>query len=305
MPRTARLRGPECTYHIIVRSISEVYLFNDNDDKERYLKTLKKYQDLFFFKLYAYCIMGSHAHFIIYSNGADISKIMHGVNQSYAQYYNLKHGRHGHLFQDRFKSKIIKDEGYLVGLSGYIHNNPQHMKNYAGRVEDYPYSSLGIYLGLRKDKWDMVDPSMVLNLFSKNVIYARREYMKFIPSCTDIDKLPEIEFENETADYWSQKSLIVRGFNPESIAEHISSRMGFDKITLSSKHCRNATVGRSLFAVFLRCYCDYKCRDICNFLGNITQARVSALCSKGIKLIQGDERYRNMMYGLIDRFKAV
>lgn len=78
MPRMARLKGCDCSYHIMVRSISEVPLFKENSDKDRYLKTLKKYQDVFKFKLYGYCLMNNNAHFIIYANGADISKIMDG-----------------------------------------------------------------------------------------------------------------------------------------------------------------------------------------------------------------------------------
>ncbi|WDC83583.1 transposase [Caloramator sp. mosi_1] len=58
--------------------------------------------------------MDNHAHFIIDANGADISKIMHFINYKYAMWFNKRYSRHGHLFQDRFKSKIVKDERYLL-----------------------------------------------------------------------------------------------------------------------------------------------------------------------------------------------
>jgi REP element-mobilizing transposase RayT len=88
MPRCARIKSSDSIYHIMVRSISDVDLFCTNQDKDKYLSLIKKYQVLFAFKVYAYCIMNTHAHLIIDSAGADISRIMHAINQSYAQYYN-------------------------------------------------------------------------------------------------------------------------------------------------------------------------------------------------------------------------
>jgi putative transposase len=132
---------------------------------------------------------------------------MHGINQSYAQYYNLKYGRHGHLFQDKFKSKLIQDEGYLMSVSGYIHNNPNHMSKYEGCMEDYPYSSLGIYLGMRKDKWEMADTSMILPSCGRNMKHAREQYLEFVKNCDDIDNLPEFEFKNEVKDTRAKRAL--------------------------------------------------------------------------------------------------
>ncbi len=85
---------------------------------------VKKYKDLYNFKIYGYCLMDNHSHLMIDANGADISKVMHGINFSYAMYFNRKYERDGHLFKDRFKSKIVNNDKYLKALSLYIHNNP-------------------------------------------------------------------------------------------------------------------------------------------------------------------------------------
>lgn len=304
MPRCARLKAPACTYHIMVRSISEVALYKEDIDKEKYLKILKKYQDLFLFKVYAYCIMNNHAHFIIYANGADISKIMHGINQSYAQYYNRKYGRHGHLFQDRFKSKIVKDESYLISLSGYIHNNPSDIYEYSEHVEKYPYSSLGIYLGINKDVFGIIDSAFILKLFSKEIIRGRKLYSQFISSCTDINNLPEVEFANDITEYRSQKSIIIREYNNDDIASYISEKMGFKKMAVNIKGCRNITLTRALYVVFMRSFCDMKYKEICKVVGNITQSRASKLCSIGIDNMQTNEKYRKIMIELIEKCKT-
>ncbi|KPU45142.1 transposase IS200 like protein [Oxobacter pfennigii] len=304
MPRCARIKAPSCTYHIMVRSISEVLLYDDDTDKIRYLKTLKKYQEMFRFKVYAYCIMDTHAHFIIYSNGADISKVMHGVNQSYAQYYNRRHGRHGHLFQDRFKSKVVEDESYLISLSGYIHNNPIDLENYNGNIEGYPYSTLGIYLGLAQDAFGLVDHKFVLLHFGKNINLARNQYLGYIKQCISLDILSDIEFENELNDYWSQKSLYLREQTAVDVAQQMSEKIGFKKIMLSMKSNSKATEYRSLYVLFLRAFCDLKYVDICRVIGNVTQSRVSKLCSIGVDLLQSNDKYRSIMNDIFENCKT-
>jgi REP element-mobilizing transposase RayT len=89
----------------VIRSIKEVKLFADYKDKGKYLCIMKEYQKKNLFKVHTYCLMDNHTHFEIYADGADISKIMHGINFIYARYYNIRHKRYGHLFQDRFTMK--------------------------------------------------------------------------------------------------------------------------------------------------------------------------------------------------------
>ena len=80
------------------KSISEVDLYRDFEDKEKYLSLMKKYKKLYNVKIYGYCLMDNHAHLLVDANGADISKVMHGINFSYAMYYNKKYQREGSSF---------------------------------------------------------------------------------------------------------------------------------------------------------------------------------------------------------------
>jgi REP element-mobilizing transposase RayT len=73
MPRMARLKDKESIYHVMVRSIKEVNLFESDDDKIRYLEIVKRYMEKYKFKVYAYCLMLNHGHLMIDANGADIS----------------------------------------------------------------------------------------------------------------------------------------------------------------------------------------------------------------------------------------
>ncbi len=53
-----------------------------------------------------------------------MTKFMHGLLRSYTSYFNKKYNKVGHLWQGRFKSKIIVKDNYLVGCIHYVELNP-------------------------------------------------------------------------------------------------------------------------------------------------------------------------------------
>jgi putative transposase len=298
MPRTARIKSFDSIYHVMCRSISEVDLFKEDKDKNQYLNFLKGYQDVFGFRVYAFCLMHNHCHFIIDVNGADISKIFHGLNQRYAHYYNRKYKRHGHLFQDRFKSIIIDDEQYLITLSGYIHANPLSIKEYSNNVEKYQYSSLGTYLGLRKDEYGLLDTGFIMNRFSNHEMNSRKLYLEFVKQCTNENISANFEFKTEGTRYVSERTILPRDYSVEKIIEVIVKRLNIQELSLRMKNNRKATKERAIFVLLMRCFCNYRHKDICSVIGNITQSRVSRLCTTAMELIK-DEKYRMIVHELI------
>ena len=123
MPRYARVKEPTAIYHIMSHSITEFDLFPDNSDKEKFLDLLQECLDKFHCKVYGYCLMTNHYHLILDTCGYDISDFMKVLNQRYALYIKRIYKRKGHLLADRFTSKIIDTDQYLMTLSAYIHNN--------------------------------------------------------------------------------------------------------------------------------------------------------------------------------------
>ncbi|SHE92135.1 transposase [Caloramator proteoclasticus] len=285
MPRMAREKSYDSIYHIMVKSISEVNLFKDDEDKINYLNYMKKAQEQFEFIVYAYCLMDNHAHFIIDANGADISKIMHFINYKYAMCFNKRHKRHGHLFQDRFKSKIVKSERYLFALTAYVHFNATAIKGYEDHPEEYSFSSLAIYLGLKKDNFDLIDDVFVLSMFGLNDVSARVQYRDFIFKVKKFIDIQKEEFSNEPTEYRSMRKILVRDFSPEKIILIIMQKFNINKYALF-KYRRDGVEAKALICFILRKLCDLKCADICKLLGNIGQARVSRLCSIGAELVR-------------------
>jgi putative transposase len=298
MPRIARQKTYDAIFHIMARSISEVELFKGDEDKKTYLGLVKKYQKLYEFRVFGYCLMSNHVHLMIDANGADISKIMHSINFSYAQYFNRKHNRHGHLFQDRFKSKMVKDEKYLITLSAYIHNNPTEIYEFETCPDKYEFSSLSIYLGLRSDPYELIDNGFIMGLFGGDIKSARKNYFTFVCKVNDKIVKEGLEFEDEGTDYRSNRTILTREFQVDEIIKFISSKMRVPGIALRMKGSRKLVEAKALLVLLMRSLCNAKCSDICKTLGNITQVRVSSLSSIGINLILKDGRYR----GIIEEF---
>ena len=114
MPRIARIKAPDTIHHVMCRSISELTLFKNYKDKVKYLELLALYCEKFQCSILSYCLMDTHVHIQLDPRGSDMSKFMHGVNLCYAQYYNQKYRRHGHVFQGRFLSRAANlcNKGY-------------------------------------------------------------------------------------------------------------------------------------------------------------------------------------------------
>jgi putative transposase len=288
MPRVARIKSNESIYHVMCRSISEVKLLKDDEDKLKYLDYIRNYQKLHKFNVYGYCLMDNHVHLMIDSNGADISQIMHGINFSYARYFNRKYKRHGHLFQDRFKSKVINTDGYLITASAYIHNNATDVEGFKECPENYEYSSLAVYLGLRKDPFELIDSNFILALFGNNFKKARGRYYQFVFKC-DNKAEEDIEFENEGTLYTSQRTILARNIEAEQILDYVSKATNTPKTMFYTRYNRKITKAKALLIILLKNLCNFSSAKICSFLGDVTQANISRLAGIGLEFIKGNE----------------
>lgn len=178
MPRVARMKCDNSIYHICARGNNKQDIFLDQQDREEYLKRLRRYKERYKVKIHAYCLMTNHVHLLIYDNNQDISKFMQGLSLSYVIYFNHKYGRSGHLFQDRFTSVMIKNDAYFLYVSKYIHLNPVKA-HLVEEPKDYQWSSYKSYL-LGKDELKIVDCSFLLKYFQNDLGRKEKLYAKYV-----------------------------------------------------------------------------------------------------------------------------
>lgn len=93
------------------------------------------------FKLHTFCLMPNHFHLLIEQmKNISVSTLISRLCTSYAKYVNIKHKRVGHIFQDKFKAVLIRDNPQLMWTSSYIHMNPVKDK-IVKHPSDYLWSS--------------------------------------------------------------------------------------------------------------------------------------------------------------------
>lgn len=165
MPRESRKKSESKTYHVMIRGNERKEIFLDDDDKKKFIDIIKEKNPDKKYSIYAYCLMENHVHLLINEGDETVSQIMKRINISYAYYFNKKYSRVGHLFQDRFKSEAIEDDGYLLSAVRYIHNNPVKA-HIVMQAEEYKWSSYGHYVGKYHYTRDIIDEEFVLGMFS-------------------------------------------------------------------------------------------------------------------------------------------
>lgn len=144
MPRQRRKESSTGVYHVIAKGINRERIFNQPREKSYLKRILREFLSNYNVEIYAYCIMSNHVHLIIKSELQELSMYMAICLAKYAEYYNYKHKRNGHVFQNRFKSECIETSQYFWNCVRYIHLNPLKA-NQIKNIEDYKYSSLGEY----------------------------------------------------------------------------------------------------------------------------------------------------------------
>jgi len=124
MSRQLRIEYPGAIWHVTSRGNERRDIFRDDDDRHRFLRLLGKVVVIRRWNLHAWVLMANHYHLLIETPEIGLSRGVKWLNQRYAQAFNERHGRVGHLFQGRFKSVLVQREGHLLELLRYIVLNP-------------------------------------------------------------------------------------------------------------------------------------------------------------------------------------
>ena len=188
MPRAARKRSESGYYHVLIRGIGKQNIFEDDEDRQRFIETIQRYQKELKFEVHAYCLMGNHVHLLIKDIEDKLDLILKKIEGSYAYYFNWKYERVGHLFQDRFKSEPIEDDKYYLTVLRYIHQNPA--KAGISLTEQYKWSSYSEYISTRK----ITDTEFALELLG-----SKEKYIEFMRESEEVNCL-EIIDQNRLTD---------------------------------------------------------------------------------------------------------
>lgn len=177
MARPVRIEYAGALYHIVTRGNNRQSVFRDDHDRARYLERLAFYCEEKEIKLLCYCLMTNHVHLLLETPKGNLSKMMQAFQTSYTVYFNIRHHRSGHLFEQRYKAFVVDKDNYLLQVSRYIHLNPVE----AGIVEkpqEYRWSSYRKYV--RSDTGSVLNTEVILDQFEGTKRDRTMRYREFV-----------------------------------------------------------------------------------------------------------------------------
>ncbi len=180
MPRRARLDFPGALHHVMARGIERREIFRDDADREAFVKRLEAVLDETKTPCYAWALVPNHFHLLLVSGAKPVRKAMQSLLVRYASYFNRRHRRAGHLFQNRYKSILCERDPYFRELVRYIHLNPLRarlVRDLRG-LDAHPWTGHAVLMGRREAPWQ--DTETVLSLFGDRAAAARRAYREFV-----------------------------------------------------------------------------------------------------------------------------
>lgn len=192
MPRQARLDAPGTLHHVIIRGIDKSNIVDGRKDREDFVSRMGDIASDTKTVIYAWSLMTNHAHILLRSGSQGLPKFMRRLLTGYAISYNKRHCRHGHLFENRYKSIVCEEDTYFQELVRYIHLNPLRAKlaKNVSELDRYPWSGHSVIMGKRRHEWQ--DRDYVLKWFGNSEARAKKAYRNFIKSGIDQGNRPEL-----------------------------------------------------------------------------------------------------------------
>jgi REP element-mobilizing transposase RayT len=139
MARVLRTSLPDGYFHVYARGVAGVPPFPAPQDRTALLALLLKGERRFDLRVDAACVMTTHYHAVVEATQSALSCAMQWLNARYARAFNTRYGRFGHVFAERFQTRVIDGEDRVFETCAYVLLNPVKA-GLCDRVEDWPWS---------------------------------------------------------------------------------------------------------------------------------------------------------------------
>jgi REP element-mobilizing transposase RayT len=176
MARPLRIEYPNAFYHVLSRGERKDNIFRSDRDRNIFIEKLSETCRKFSTIVHAYALMNNHYHLLIETPKANLSRSLHYLNASYANWFRKKYELVGSVFQGRYKAILVDKDSYLTLLSAYIHLNPCRA-GVVKKPEDFKWSSYRYYMD-KGSVPEWINRQNILSGFMNN----QRLYREYVES---------------------------------------------------------------------------------------------------------------------------
>ena len=188
MARPLRIQAPGLIYHVTARGNAKMSIFLDATDRRTFFRLLARTftrQDV---QCFAYCLMSNHYHLVIKTLQANLSLTMQILNSAYAEWWNKRRRRVGHVLQGRFDAQVVQDGVYFLNACRYVVRNPV-VAGMTAAPDEWPWSSYLATAGRRRPPSFLKTDAVLAAFHEVSRAAAVRRYCAFV-GAPDADSEP-------------------------------------------------------------------------------------------------------------------
>ncbi len=311
MARKKRYSLPGRFYHVMLRGNDAQTIFFEDADRYRMSLLIQEGVERYGHRIHAFCFMKNHIHLLIQLGITDISKIIQNITFRYTQYINKKYDRIGHLFQGRFKSILLDEEGYFLKLLRYIHRNPIRA-HIVKSPSSYHWSSHNTYLGADDFLW--ITTKCGLSKFDNSLEVARKIYDLYVQKKESEEDLSALRnqfvdgqllgndnFIDEIRKRVDQSTNLKISFH--EVISLTCAHFDIDETSISSSsQSRKITIARKAIARIARDYPEFTLKQAGSLI-NRNSSSLSRLAKEFEKKCQTDSKLQKKFYDLKEKLE--
>ena len=146
MGRPLRIEYPGAIYHVTSRGDRQEAIFKTVADRAMLLDIVDQAMERLDARMFAFCLMGNHFHFVLQTGQPNLSRLMRHINGEYTRAFNKRHQLAGHVFQGRYHAAVVDSDAYLIEVCRYVELNPVRA-GLVGSPTDWPWCSYSAHIG--------------------------------------------------------------------------------------------------------------------------------------------------------------
>jgi len=170
----------------MVRGIERRRVFFDDEDRGRFVDRLERILSATGTRCFAWALMPNHYHLLLETAATALSRVLLRLGTCHAMDFNRRHRRVGHLYQNRYKSRLVEDDAGLMAVLRYVHRNPlvARIVPDVAALAAYPWTGHAALMGMAPRRF--LEVEAVLLRFASTVGPARRALARWMADdCAD------------------------------------------------------------------------------------------------------------------------